>query len=175
MTRCLGVSGDASHLKPQERGSRRVPQRSYNVPPALRLVNHSCPGNPESLTGGLASKHCCWGAIGLCSQKKELRSTPLGGGEGMGQISDPDPLGNQRGQQMKDLKRGNQRLRRSKDRQKHISQGTQRPVQGPGLGDSQGQGLQRRMNTPPGRRGKSNLRRGETAQSLGLTYRHYCV
>ena len=50
----------------------------------------------------------------------------------MGQISDPDALGNQRGEQMKDLKRGNQRLRRSKDRQKHISQGTQRPVQGPG-------------------------------------------
>ena len=132
MKRCLGVSGDVSHLKPQERGSRRVPQRSYNVLPALRLVNHFCPGNLESLTGGLASKHCCWGAIGLCSQKKELRSTPLGGGKGMGQISDPDPLGNQRGEQMKDLKRGSQRLRRSEDRQKHISQRTQHPVQGPG-------------------------------------------
>ena len=132
MKRCLGVSGDVSHLKPQERGSRRVPQRSYNVLPALRLVNHFCPGNLESLTGGLASKHCCWGAIGLCSQKKELRSTPWGGGEGMGQISDSDPLGNQRGEQMKDLKRGSQRLRRSEDRQKHISQRTQHPVQGPG-------------------------------------------
>ena len=150
MKRCLGVSEDASHLKPQESSSRRVPQRSYNVSPALRLTNHPCPGYPESLTGGLASEHCCWGATGLCSQKKELRSTPLGGEEGMGQISDPDPLGNQRGEQTKDLKRGNQRLRgRSADHQRHISQGTQRSVQGARLGDSPGQGLQRHAEHIP--------------------------
>lgn len=75
----------------------------------------------------------------------------------MGEIFDPDPLGNQR-EQTKDLKRGETRgtgpQGRSEDQRKHTSQSTRAQGKAPGVETATDNVSKGVLNTLPGRRAK---------------------